>query len=90
MARSDRYWLRGLTLTLGLYILVSLAIAESFGLFFFVMLGTLALSVPLFYRMFPGSHFTTVALANFIFGFSEVLHYARERDWRKQRRHGHR
>lgn len=66
MARPDRYWLRGLILTLGLYVLVSVAITESFGLFFFVMLGTLALSVTLFYWLFPGSHFTTIALANFL------------------------
>ncbi|MPZ11577.1 MAG: hypothetical protein GEU89_15420 [Kiloniellaceae bacterium] len=89
MARSDRYWLHGLAQTPGLYVLVSVAIADTFGLFFFVMLGTLALSVPLFYRMFPGSHFTTIALANFIFGLSEVLRYARERGWREQRRCGH-
>jgi voltage-gated potassium channel len=66
MARPDRYWLRGLLLTLGLYVLVSVAVADTFGLFFFVMLGALALSVTLFYWMFPGSHFTTIALANFL------------------------
>ena len=66
MARPDRYWLRGLILTLGLYVLVSVAITESFGLFFFVMLGALGLSVTLFYWLFPGSHLTTIALANFL------------------------
>jgi hypothetical protein len=67
VARPDRYWLRGLTLPLGLYVLVSIAVAGgTFGLLFFVMLGTLALSVTLFYRLFPGNHFTTIALANFL------------------------
>ncbi len=66
MAKPDRYWLRGLATTLGLYVLVSVAITDTFGLFFFVMLGVLALSVTLFYWMFPGSHFTTIALANFL------------------------
>ena len=66
MERPDRYWLHGLTLTLGLYVLVSVAITDTFGLFFFVMLGALALSVTLFYWLFPGSHFTTIALANFL------------------------
>ena len=66
MARPDRYWLRGLIFTLGLYILVSVAVSDRFGVFFFVMLAALALSVTLFYRLFPGSEFTTVALANFL------------------------
>lgn len=66
MARPDRYWLRGLLLTLGLYVLVSVAITETFGLFFFVMLAALGVSVTLFYWLFPGSHFTTIALANFL------------------------
>jgi hypothetical protein len=66
VARPDRYWLRGLTLTLGLYVLVSVAITGGFGLFLLVMLAALALSVTLFYWMFPGSHFTTIALANFL------------------------
>jgi len=66
MARPDRYWLHGLTLTLGLYVLVSVAITDAFGLFFFLMLGVLALSVTMFYWLFPGSHFTTIALANFL------------------------
>lgn len=66
MARPDRYWLHGLLLTLGLYVLVSVAITDTYGLFFFVMLGALALSVTLFYWLFPGSHFTTIALANFL------------------------
>ena len=66
MTRPDRYWLRGLTLTLGLYVLVSVAITDAFGLFFFLMLGALALSVTLFYWLFPGSHFTAIALANFL------------------------
>ena len=66
MARPDRYWLNGLLLTLGLYVLVSVAITDNFGLFFFVMLGALAFSVSLFYWLFPGSHLTTIALANFL------------------------
>jgi len=66
MVKPDRYWLRGLATTLGLYVLVSVAITDSFGLFFFVMLGVLAVSVTLFYWLFPGSHFTTIALANFL------------------------
>lgn len=66
MPRPDRYWLRGLALTLGLYVLVSVAVTEELGLFLVVMLGVLALSVTLFYWMFPGSHFTTIALANFL------------------------
>ncbi|WP_193371548.1 potassium channel family protein [Pelagibius marinus] len=66
MARPDRYWLRGLTLTLGLYVLVSVAVTDTFGLFFIVMLAALGLSVTLFYWLFPGSHFTTIALANFL------------------------
>lgn len=64
MARPDRYWLRGLFLPLGLYVLASLAIAEPFGLFFFIMLGVVALSVTLFYWLFTHSHFTTFALTN--------------------------
>jgi voltage-gated potassium channel len=66
MARRDRYWLSGLTLTLGLYVLVSVAVSGGFGFFLLVMLGALALSVTLFYWLFPGSHFTTIALANFL------------------------
>ena len=66
MARPDRYWLRGLVLTLTLYVLVSAAISDTFGLYAFVMLGVVSLSVVLFYRLFPGSHFTTIALANFL------------------------
>ncbi len=66
MSRPDRYWLRGLTLTLGLYLLVSVAVTEEFGWFFLVMLAALAFSVTLFYWLFPGSHFTTIALANFL------------------------
>jgi voltage-gated potassium channel len=87
MARSDRYWLHGLALTLGLYVLVAVAIADTFGLFFFIMLGTLALSVPLFYRMFPGSHFTTIALANFLaiyaclFTFFTETNFSTASDW---------
>lgn len=87
MARPDRYWLRGLTLTLGLYVLVSVAITESFGLFFFVMLAALALSVTLFYWLFPGSHFTTIALANFLsiyaclFTFFVDTNFATASDW---------
>ena len=63
MARPDRYWLRGLLLTLGLYVLVSVAISETICLFFIVRLAALALSITLFYWLFPGSHFTTIALA---------------------------
>ncbi len=66
MARPDRYWLPGLTLTLGLYVLVSVAVSDTLGLFFVVMLAAVALSVTLFYWLFPGSHFTTIALANFL------------------------
>lgn len=66
MAGPDRYWLRGLVMTLGLYLLVSVAITNVYDLFFFVMLGALALSVTMFYWLFPGSYFTTIALANFL------------------------
>jgi voltage-gated potassium channel len=66
MAKAPRYWLHGLCLTLGLYLLVSFAISDTFDTFFFVMLGALAVSVSLFYWLFPGSHFTTIALANFL------------------------
>ncbi len=66
MARPDRYWLPGLTLTLGLYVLVSVAVSDTLGLFFVVMLAAVALSVTVFYWLFPGSHFTTIALANFL------------------------
>jgi uncharacterized membrane protein len=61
MARPDRYWLRGLTLTLGLYVILR-AIAS-----LQIVIGVWLI----------------------IFGFSEVLRYARERDWRDERRHGH-
>lgn len=87
MARPDRYWLNGLVLTLGLYVLVSVAIADTFGLFFFLMLGALALSVTLFYWLFPGSHFTTIALANFLsiyaclFTFFVDSNFASAADW---------
>ncbi|WP_340119993.1 ion channel [Pelagibius sp. 7325] len=87
MARPDRYWLNGLVLTLGLYVLVSVAIADTFGLFFFLMLGALALSVTLFYWLFPGSHFTTIALANFLsiyaclFTFFVDSNFAAAEDW---------
>ena len=87
MARPDRYWLRGLFVTLGLYVLVSLAIAEPFGLFFFIMLGVVALSVTLFYWLFPHSHFTTIALANFLsiyaclFNFFSQSNFAAAADW---------
>lgn len=87
MARPDRYWLNGLVLTLGLYVLVSVAIADTFGLFFFLMLGALALSVTLFYWLFPGSHFTTIALANFLsiyaclFTFFVYSNFAAAADW---------
>jgi len=87
MARPDRYWLNGLVLTLGLYVLVSVAIADTFGLFFFLMLGALALSVTLFYWLFPGSHFTTIALANFLsiyaclFTFFAESNFATANEW---------
>lgn len=87
MARPDRYWLRGLTLTLGLYVLVSLAISGDFGIFTLVMLGALVLSVTLFYWMFPGSHFTTIALANFLsiyaclFAFFQQSNFAEAAPW---------
>ncbi len=87
MARPDRYWLRGLTLTLGLYLLVSVAITDTYGLFFFVMLAALALSVTLFYWLFPGSHFTTIALANFLsiyaclFTFFVETNFETASDW---------
>lgn len=96
MARPDRYWLRGLTLTLGLYVLVSVAVADTYGHFFFVMPVALALSMTLLYGLFPGGPFTTIALANFLsiyaclFALSEALRYTRERDWREQRRHARR
>lgn len=66
MQKSDRYWLPGAILTLGLYILVSAAVQDEFGVFFFVMLGTLVTCVAMFHRLFPGSRFTTIALANFL------------------------
>lgn len=66
MSKPDRYWLPGMAFTLGLYLLVAMAVAENFGVFFFVMLGTLVFSVTLFYWLFPGSHLTTIALANFL------------------------
>lgn len=87
MTRPDRYWLHGLEMTLGLYVLVAVAIADTFGLFCFIMLGTLALSVPLFYRVFPGSHFTTIALTNFLaiyaclFTFFTESKFATAADW---------
>ena len=87
MARPDRYWLNGLVLTLGLYVLVSVALADTFGLVFFLMLGALALSVTLFYWLFPGSHFTTIALANFLsiyaclFTFFVYSNFAAAADW---------
>ena len=87
MARPNRYWLSGLSLTLGLYVLVSVAVTDTFGLFFFVMLGALALSVTLFYWLFPGSHFTTIALANFLsiyaclYTFFVESNFATANDW---------
>ena len=66
MQKSDRYSLPGAVLTLSLYLLVSLAVEDEFGIFFFVMLGALAASVAMFHRLFPGSRFTTIALANFL------------------------
>ncbi len=87
MQRPDRYWLPGLVLTLGLYLLVSLAVAERFDLFFFIMLGTLVVCVTLFYRLFPGSRFTTIALANFLsvyaclFIFFVEANFASAADW---------
>ncbi|GAB4231127.1 MAG: hypothetical protein Tsb0032_37380 [Kiloniellaceae bacterium] len=87
MARPNRYWLRGLTLTLGLYVLVTVAITDTYGIFFFLMLGALAVSVTLFYWLFPGSHFTTIALANFLsiyaclFTFFVQSNFATAADW---------
>ena len=66
MQKPDRYWLPGAVLTLGLYVLVSSAVQDEFGVFFFVMLGTLVTCVAMFHRLFPGSRFTTIALANFL------------------------
>jgi voltage-gated potassium channel len=90
MAKPDRYWLRGLTLTLGLYVLVLVAITDTYGLLFFVMLGALALSVTLFYWLFPGSHFTAIALANFLsiyaclFTFFVESNFGTAADWAVQ------
>lgn len=87
MQKPDRYWLPGLVLTLGLYLLVSLAVAERFDLFFFLMLGTLVVCVTLFYRLFPGSRFTTIALANFLsvyaclFIFFVLSNFETATDW---------
>ncbi|NIA72013.1 two pore domain potassium channel family protein [Pelagibius litoralis] len=87
MQKPDRYWLPGLVLTLGLYVLVSLAVAETFDLFFVVMLATLVVCVTLFYRLFPGSYFTTIALANFLsvyaclFIFFVTSNFAAAGDW---------
>lgn len=66
MAKPDRNWLTAAILTLSLYVLVSLAALEEFDLFFFVMLGALIACVAMFNRLFPGSRFTTMALANFL------------------------
>ncbi len=66
MAKPDRNWLTAAVLTLSLYVLVSLAALEEFDLFFFVMLGALIGCVAMFNRLFPGSRFTTMALANFL------------------------
>jgi voltage-gated potassium channel len=90
MVKPDRYWLRGLVLTLGLYLLVALAIVDNeelFSTFTLVMLVGLALSVSLFYRLFPGSYFTTVALANFLsiyaclFIYFTESNFAAASDW---------
>lgn len=66
MQKPDRYWLPGAITTLSLYVLVSFAAEDEFGVFFFVMLGALVSCVAMFHRLFPGSHFTTIALANFL------------------------
>jgi len=87
MAKPDRYWLRGLGLTLSLYVLVTFAISGTFDAFFFVMLGGLAVCVSLFYRLFPGSYFTTLALANFLsiyaclFVYFVGANFATASDW---------
>lgn len=87
MAKPDRYWLRGLMLTLGLYVLVSVAVTDTLDLFLFVMLGALGVSVTLFYWLFPGSHFTTIALANFLsiyaclYTFFVESNFATAGDW---------
>ena len=87
MQKSDRYWLPGAILTLGLYILVSAAVQDEFGVFFFVMLGALVTWVAGFHRLFQGSRFGTIALASFpavyicLFVFSLTANFPSAAPW---------
>ncbi|NYZ16786.1 two pore domain potassium channel family protein [Azospirillum sp. RWY-5-1] len=65
-AARRRSWLSGALLTAVLLGLIALSIRSVSGDLAFVLLGSVGLVVGVIHRLFPGSQFFTLALANFI------------------------
>ncbi|MBI1208293.1 MAG: two pore domain potassium channel family protein [Azospirillum sp.] len=61
-----RQWLRGVIFTALLLSVIALAIKAVLGTLAFVLVGSVVFVVAVFHRVFPGSSFFIIALANFI------------------------
>lgn len=59
-------WITAVAFTGLLLILISLAVADSFNLFSLTMTVFVLAAVGIFYRLFPGSFFFSIALTNFL------------------------
>ncbi len=66
MARPDRHWLAALAFTATLILLVSVAVTDVVNGFVLVMLSSVLVSTIVFFRLFPGSRFFSIAFANFL------------------------
>jgi len=66
MRSSARHWLSAAAFTLLLLVLIALATGAAEQFFFVVFLLVVLGAVTLFYLTFPGSHFFTIALADFL------------------------
>ncbi|CAK0758313.1 Ion_trans_2 domain-containing protein [Azospirillaceae bacterium] len=65
-SRFHREWIRAVVLSALLLSVISVAIKAVAGTLAFVLLGTIVFVIAVFHRIFPGSHFFTLALVNFI------------------------
>lgn len=66
MRQPDQHWLQAAVFTVALLVLIALATGGIGSAFFFVMLAVVFFAVTLFYVLFPGSLFFTIALADFL------------------------
>lgn len=83
MEPSRKHWIAALVFTGGLIGLISLAVTEQAGYFLPVMLVTVIGSAGIFYTLFPGSRFFSVAFANFLAVYACIFIFFMEANFRQ-------